>query len=195
MPRRRGFFVQSQLKVTMFDSVSLPLNGVIAEMTYQPESVEWRKGLRVLADVLAEQYGADHEVVVYEAARLPVMRPLIIRVPLGALPEARVTEVSTLFVPPKAPALVDPAMLKRLRIPEDEGYPFFPQERLMGYCARSGISCIDLLPALRCAGKHEVFILDKSNGPYDVWHLTRRGHDVAAAEIRRSLRRGGLIAD
>ncbi|HTG46161.1 MAG TPA: SAM-dependent methyltransferase [Actinomycetota bacterium] len=57
-------------------------------------------GLRVLADRLAEHYGADHEVTIYEATPFPVGRPLIERCAVRALPEAGVTGLSTLYVPP-----------------------------------------------------------------------------------------------
>lgn len=71
-------------------------------------------GLRVLAEVLAECYGPDHEVIVYEAAVYPVCEPVIQRLPLCKLPEAEITEVSTLYVPPRAPPPVAVEMMARL---------------------------------------------------------------------------------
>lgn len=75
----------------------------------------------------------------------------------------------------------------------DDGYPFFPQKLLADYCEQTGIVCIDLLPALKRGGKQNVFLLDRVKGPYDIWHLTELGHEIAAAEIRTSLARNGLI--
>ena len=73
--------------------------------------------LKILAEVLEKDYGADHEVVVYEAAvYYPVCSPVIDRIPLSKLPEAKVTEVSTLYVPPIAMASVDHSMMARLGI-------------------------------------------------------------------------------
>ncbi|MCL1472344.1 SAM-dependent methyltransferase [Argonema antarcticum] len=72
-------------------------------------------GLTVLAEVLQEYYSFDHEVIVYEAAvYYPVCEPVIKRIPLSKLPEANVTPVSTLYVPPLGPAPLDREMMARL---------------------------------------------------------------------------------
>jgi len=72
-------------------------------------------GLTVLGEVLGESYGPEHEVVVYEAAvYYPVCEPVIQPLPLSKLAEAKVTAVSTLYVPPKGPAPVDNEMMARL---------------------------------------------------------------------------------
>ena len=63
-----------------------------------------RDGLRVLAERLAALYGEDHQVIVYEATPFPVGRPLIEPCAVRALPDAGVTGLSTLYVPPR-PAL------------------------------------------------------------------------------------------
>lgn len=74
-------------------------------------------GLTILAEVLEKDYGVDHEVVVYEAAvYYPVCSPVIERIPLSKLPDASVTEISTLYVPPKAIAPLDRFMMERLGI-------------------------------------------------------------------------------
>ena len=75
------------------------------------------RGLKVLAEVLQTDYGPEHEVTVYEAAvYYPVCSPTIERMRLCELPNASVTPVSTLYVPPKAPAPVDAEMMARLGI-------------------------------------------------------------------------------
>jgi len=71
-------------------------------------------GLSVLAEELQRWYAPDHEVVIYEAAVYPVCAPVIQRLPLCKLREANITEISTLYVPPKAVAVVDEAMMMRL---------------------------------------------------------------------------------
>ncbi|MBI1923678.1 hypothetical protein HYR99_05455 [Candidatus Poribacteria bacterium] len=73
-----------------------------------------KRGLRVLTEVLETHYGPDHEVIVYEAAVYPVCKSLIQRISLAKLPDVQVTELSTLYVPPKAPAPVDNEMMARL---------------------------------------------------------------------------------
>jgi uncharacterized protein YabN with tetrapyrrole methylase and pyrophosphatase domain len=76
-------------------------------------------GLQFLADRLAERYGPDHEVVVYEASPYPIKEPTIESVPLHRLGQAAVTGMSTLYVPPNAPRTPDPRGFERLRIPRD----------------------------------------------------------------------------
>lgn len=70
--------------------------------------------LRVLADVLMEDYPPEHVVVVYEAASLPVGKPGIQRVRLSELHDARVTQESTLYVPPLGNPQVCPERLAKL---------------------------------------------------------------------------------
>lgn len=61
-----------------------------------------RPGLRNLAERLAELYGDDHEVIVYEASPFPVGRALVERCLLRGLSEAEVSGMSTLYVPPSS---------------------------------------------------------------------------------------------
>ncbi len=61
-----------------------------------------REGLRSLGERLAEFYGDDHEVIVYEATPFPAGRPLIEPCLLKGLTDAPVTGLSTLYVPPRA---------------------------------------------------------------------------------------------
>lgn len=91
--------------------------GTIAELSYRQQRDVWNPdGLAVLTDVLLQTYPPDHEVVVYEAARFAPCAPKIVRVALRDLPNAGVTPMSTLFVPPSERAPVDEAMMKRLRM-------------------------------------------------------------------------------
>ena len=81
-----------------------------------------RRGLVVLVDALCATYGRDHEVVVYEAASLPTCDPQIHRVPLAQLPDAPISTLSTLYVPPRGPAALDLAMVAALGLtPADFG--------------------------------------------------------------------------
>lgn len=75
-----------------------------------------RAGLRTLIAVLCKQYGPKHEAILYEAAQYPFVDPGIRRMPLDAVPTARMSEYSTLYVPPKRRARLDRTMLKRLRL-------------------------------------------------------------------------------
>lgn len=59
-----------------------------------------RHGLQELSERLADLYGGDHEVVVYETSPFPVGAPMIEHVPIETLPKTNVAGLSTLFVPP-----------------------------------------------------------------------------------------------
>lgn len=73
-----------------------------------------KAGLMMLVDVLAAEYGRNHEVVIYEAAPHSHYRPRIEPIPLCRLPEARLMSISTLYVPPKEEAPMDEARLAAL---------------------------------------------------------------------------------
>ena len=74
-----------------------------------------RAGLAVLAERLAELYGEDHELIVYEATPFPIGRPMIERCAAGDLAGAGVTGLSSLFVPGRDEAPVDERMMARLQ--------------------------------------------------------------------------------
>lgn len=73
-----------------------------------------RDNLAVLATRLAEHYGPDHEVVVYEAAPYPIGQPTIERCRLDDLAVADVSGMSSLYVPPSNVAAADAEMRSRL---------------------------------------------------------------------------------
>ncbi|MBX3430042.1 MAG: hypothetical protein KF779_10735 [Hyphomonadaceae bacterium] len=65
----------------------------------------------VLAEVLMEDYPADHEVIVYRAATLPVSQPQVQTIALSRLAEAEISQESTLVVPPIGEAQASPERL------------------------------------------------------------------------------------
>lgn len=79
-----------------------------------------KRNLEILAQRLADTYGAEHEVVIYEAAALPGFEASVIRVPLNGLSSAKVSGLSTLYVPPLEEARMDQKMGRRLRLRWDE---------------------------------------------------------------------------
>lgn len=78
-------------------------------------------GLRVLAERLAQDYGPQHEVILYEASPYPIADPVIERVRLADLPSSTPTPMATLYVPPKAPPSPDLEMFDRLKLPRPDG--------------------------------------------------------------------------
>lgn len=55
---------------------------------------------QLLVDLLLETYPQSHEVILYEAATLPITMPRMERVPLAALAQYRLDMQTTLIVPP-----------------------------------------------------------------------------------------------
>jgi uncharacterized protein YabN with tetrapyrrole methylase and pyrophosphatase domain len=89
--------------------------GAIAEPGFKPEYGTWnRAGLAILTQTLLDVYPSDHEIVIYEAARVPLCEPTVQRLALKELSNAAVTPLSTLFVPPVVESNPDPEMLRRL---------------------------------------------------------------------------------
>jgi uncharacterized protein YabN with tetrapyrrole methylase and pyrophosphatase domain len=69
---------------------------------------------QVLVDVLADDYPLQHQVTIYRAATLPIERPRIDRIALGALPQAKIGMAETVVVPPVRPLEANPDILARL---------------------------------------------------------------------------------
>jgi len=68
----------------------------------------------VLVECLEAFYPNEHEVIGYEASPFPLTTPLVERVPLSGLTEAKLTAGMTLVVPPANEPETDPTMLDRL---------------------------------------------------------------------------------
>ena len=97
---------------------------------YDPADTEGiRKGLRTLSEVLCRDFEPEHEVTLFEAAVLPTEQPRITALPLEALEEAAVTDLSTLFVPAARRGALDESMLRRLGMavpaPAENDQPWF----------------------------------------------------------------------
>jgi precorrin-6B methylase 1 len=69
---------------------------------------------QVLVDVLARDYPREHELIVYQAATLPIHTPRIERMPLAHLPEAEIGMADTIVLPPAQPLQDDAEILARL---------------------------------------------------------------------------------
>ncbi|GEQ98280.1 hypothetical protein JCM17844_19170 [Iodidimonas gelatinilytica] len=69
----------------------------------------------LMEKLMADGYGMDHEVIIYEAAMLAMMPVRMERIALSRLPEARLSGISTLVIPPAFDLKPDQAMRARLR--------------------------------------------------------------------------------
>jgi uncharacterized protein YabN with tetrapyrrole methylase and pyrophosphatase domain len=105
--RRRKFDPSSHLILWQIGQVG----------NWKPEKQDCSTNLRTLVEVLEEHYSAKHRTVLYQAAQYASCDPIIQRVPLSKIPQASISPVTTLYVPPKTLAPIDYAMLDRLGIP------------------------------------------------------------------------------
>jgi hypothetical protein len=87
--------------------------GAVGDLAWNPGRTN-ADNVRVLAGELAKTYGADHQVVVYEAAQLPTCAPMMLHVALADLHLAPLSTASTLFVPPRERRAPDAEMIARL---------------------------------------------------------------------------------
>ena len=69
---------------------------------------------RLLVELLARDYPLGHEVIVYEAATLPITAPRMQRMPLSGLVDAELHLQTTLVIPPARPMQRNQTMLDRL---------------------------------------------------------------------------------
>jgi precorrin-6B methylase 1 len=77
---------------------------------------------RLLVELLEQEgYPSDHEVIVYEAATLPISTPRMERMALSALITTQLFMQSTLVVPPCRPMQRNEALLRRLEALEASG--------------------------------------------------------------------------
>src|SRR6266446_9477979 len=74
---------------------------------WKPERQDLASNLLALVEVLEEHYDPDHEVVLYLAAQYVSCEPTIERLPLSKIPQASISIVTTLYVPPRGFAPID----------------------------------------------------------------------------------------
>jgi uncharacterized protein YabN with tetrapyrrole methylase and pyrophosphatase domain len=87
--------------------------GCVGDAAFEHSGYDSRH-LPVLVEVLQRSYGADHEVVIYEAATHPLAHRRIQVFPLSELRPEHVNGISTMFVPPLSMAPLDREMAERL---------------------------------------------------------------------------------
>jgi precorrin-6B methylase 1 len=75
---------------------------------------------QVLVDILARHYPLDHEVILYQAATLPIKPPRIVQLALHALPQAEIDMADTLAIPPAHRMEIDHEILARLNALDQE---------------------------------------------------------------------------
>lgn len=89
--------------------------GIIGALTY-PREHDNTQGIKVLMNYLAKYYSLTHSVILYEAAQYPHFEPYIKKMSLQELPSAKLSPLTTLYVPPGRESSYDQSMLKALCI-------------------------------------------------------------------------------
>ena len=105
------FFIHGR-RVDTTSAVVLWQIGVFGEWTYRPQGNV--AAIPLLVERLLTDYPPDHVVYVYEAAVLPGCEPFVSPVPLAALGQAWIPPMSTLYIPPARPTVLDPYAYGRL---------------------------------------------------------------------------------
>jgi uroporphyrin-III C-methyltransferase len=72
------------------------------------------RGLKILTEILEEHYDKDHEVIIYQASSLPLCQPIIQRIALTKIDEAKIGAASTMYVPPMGLQNSDEDMIEQL---------------------------------------------------------------------------------
>ncbi len=75
--------------------------------------------IQVLTDELLKHYPPAHQVILYEAADLPIWQPRMERIALVDLPKATLNQITTLVIPPARPRQPNPAVLDLLQVPPE----------------------------------------------------------------------------
>jgi len=89
--------------------------GVIGEWSYKRVAGVWNiDGVHALIERLERSYDRDHEVIVFQSARLITGESIVVRTPLHALAAAPITPLSTLVIPPAAKPVANLALFARL---------------------------------------------------------------------------------
>ncbi len=89
--------------------------GVIGALTHV-KSQNNKNGINVLVNYLKQFYLPQHTVTVYEASQYPSFEPRVDEVMLEELPNAKLSRITTLYVPPLNKAICNQIMLKALEI-------------------------------------------------------------------------------
>ncbi|MBR0757986.1 hypothetical protein JQ604_37895 [Bradyrhizobium jicamae] len=87
--------------------------GVLGDTTFKARAYDI-KGMPQLLQKLYRYYSPYHDVYVYEAPIFPGVEPVIRKVPLYMLPQAGVSAISTLYIPPSAPTRSDLATVQAI---------------------------------------------------------------------------------
>lgn len=75
-----------------------------------------RQSAKLLINYLSAQYDLNHNIILYEASQYPHFLPSIIKLSLKDFINAKVSGITTMYVPPQDKASIDEDMLRNLQI-------------------------------------------------------------------------------
>ncbi|MDX1537174.1 SAM-dependent methyltransferase [Arsukibacterium sp.] len=78
-----------------------------------------RRYIEILVQHLQQWYRPDHQVILYEAADLPIWQHRAEQVSLAELPQATLNQITTLVIPPLRAKSINHNMLDQLGVPAD----------------------------------------------------------------------------
>lgn len=81
---------------------------------------KYHKALALLTEQLLKYYPPEHQVIIYEASVIEIFPPRIDYMSLSELPQAELTAISTLVIPPAKDAKLNQTMLNALNIKESD---------------------------------------------------------------------------
>ena len=88
--------------------------GVVGDLSYGIE-VTGAKYRKLLLELLYEHYPADHQVILYEAATLPIKEIRADYIPLSQIVEVELKDYTTLVIPPSQPMTKNIELIKKIR--------------------------------------------------------------------------------
>ncbi|WP_018611879.1 SAM-dependent methyltransferase [Segetibacter koreensis] len=89
--------------------------GLVGDLGYSSKGFDGRN-VPILADYLSSFYGDDYEVIIYEAAQYPIFEPKIQLIKINELSKAKLTGISTMYIPPKVSRATNQEMISKLGI-------------------------------------------------------------------------------
>lgn len=82
----------------------------------QSSTQDYKTGLELFIQKLHRYYSPEHKVIIYEAAQHPGFNPKIIHACLKDLLHAKLSRISTLYIPPAYQGIPDLEILRKLNI-------------------------------------------------------------------------------
>jgi len=92
-------FLEQKRKHDTSSALILLQVGIVGETTFPPACNTEK--FCALAERLSRDYGAEHEIVIYEASQYSIANPVVQRAALSAASSIALSLASTMYVPPK----------------------------------------------------------------------------------------------